>query len=111
MEIDNRKTSTILAALRLWQQTTNRPGALLDIASGFDNAQRGPCEPLTVDEISALCEELNLGEPTIEDLLEAYGEALFKCGQWDRDESEESYDAVHSRAETAKEAVLAAIAK
>ena len=49
---DARELGTILAALRLWQETSNRleDHILADIAG--DN-------PLTNDEIDALCERLN----------------------------------------------------
>jgi hypothetical protein len=60
IRLNDRELATVLAALRYWQQ---------DLA---DNENEGPIipdhfdeevTPLTVDEIEALCERLNVGEP------------------------------------------------
>lgn len=63
-----RETATILAALRLWQETTNRleslPGQtnLKEIATNC-----GKVEPLNDEEIDSLCEAINLPDETSDD--------------------------------------------
>jgi hypothetical protein len=52
---NTRELATVLAALRLWQQTANRhEDPLWNIAT-----DEGTLEPLDEDEIDALCEQLN----------------------------------------------------
>jgi hypothetical protein len=45
-----------------------------------------------------------------EQLLRAYGDAMFDCGEWDREESDERYDDVLARADEAEVALRARIA-
>jgi hypothetical protein len=58
----SRELATVLAALRLWQQTVNRldsdcEDGLADIAT-----DGGAFEPLDEDEIDGLCERINGGD-------------------------------------------------
>lgn len=59
--MDERETNTVLAALRLWQMQRERdlPGGLVEVATNGHTQ-----EPLTDDEIDALCERINT-EPTV----------------------------------------------
>ena len=41
--------------------------------------------------------------------LDAFAEANFECGEWDRNESDEPYDVVHARALKAETAVWGAL--
>jgi hypothetical protein len=45
-----------------------------------------------------------------EQLIRSYGDAMFACGEWEREESDERYDDVLARAEKAEIAVRARIA-
>jgi hypothetical protein len=51
-----RELATVLAALRMWQAGSHEPA---ELSEHFDE-----CEPLSPDEIDALCERLNGGPPT-----------------------------------------------
>ena len=54
----NRELSTILAALRLWQEDCIKTDTIpVDFAGIATNA--GTCTPLTDSEIDDLCETLN----------------------------------------------------
>jgi hypothetical protein len=50
-----RELATVLAALRSWQAGSHEPA---ELSEHFDE-----CEPLSPDEIDALCERLNDGPP------------------------------------------------
>lgn len=54
--MNDREHATVLAALRLWQMQRERdiPGSLMEVATDGHTL-----EPLTDDEIDALCERLN----------------------------------------------------
>jgi hypothetical protein len=56
--LDSRELSTVLAALRLWQRSnhlgSNADPGLFDIATNGDTL-----DPLSADEIDALCERIN----------------------------------------------------
>ena len=58
MELDNRETATVLAALHYWQE---------EVASKYPNtlhfAHFNDCTPLRFDEITALRERLNVAQP------------------------------------------------
>lgn len=61
MELNQKQTDTILAALRLYQQAHNEaagdlPSSILDIA---DNGRDGDESRLTMEEVDELCERLN----------------------------------------------------
>jgi hypothetical protein len=56
MNLDNRQTATVLAALRYWQREGWR-----SVGHEHDIASDGGVEPLTASEIDALCESLNCG--------------------------------------------------
>lgn len=57
VELDDRELGTVLAALRLWQQTTGCHGRdVMEIAT-----DGGTFEELGVDEIDDLCERINTG--------------------------------------------------
>lgn len=57
VSIDDRELSTLLAALRNWQQTYHKPLEIEEIATNG-----GECDPLDNDEIDALCIRINCGE-------------------------------------------------
>ena len=54
MKLDSRELGTVLAALRFWQSMTAIDSRFLAIATNGDQQN-----PLTDDEIDALCERLN----------------------------------------------------
>lgn len=58
MEFDEREASTILAALRLWQETKNREET--DIYDAY--SEQGEIKLLDDIEIDDLCERINCGE-------------------------------------------------
>lgn len=57
MRLDSRENSTVLAALRWWQASVCPSWDAMEIASDGGNI-----EPLTADEIDALCERINSEE-------------------------------------------------
>jgi hypothetical protein len=56
MELNDRELSTILAALRMWQQSTWRKVELENIVTND-----GTVVPLDNAEIDALCQRINTG--------------------------------------------------
>ena len=90
MNMPTRETSTILAALRCYQQHLEEsdeemPSEFRDIAT-----DGGTLVALTSDEIDALCEHLNLGDisprnETLENFARAVLELLEKTPEWDGD--------------------------
>lgn len=52
--LDRRELATVLAALRFWQSAMHVPARFNVIATDGDQI-----EPLTGDEIDALCERIN----------------------------------------------------
>lgn len=79
-----RELGTVLAALRLWQRLNGPPADdLMDIAT-----DGGTLTPLDDDEIDALCERLNGGEPaegpvTMTVLPESHFEPRLSVVVWD----------------------------
>lgn len=58
MKFTNAELAAILAGLRLLQLAVEyRPGTLADVSDVFDCG--GGCVPLTVEEIDALCHNIN----------------------------------------------------
>jgi hypothetical protein len=58
MELTNKETATVLAALRYWQDETRDYPELMDDFDHFEDI-----EPLTDQEINDLCERINLDHP------------------------------------------------
>lgn len=56
LALTNAELATILAALRLWQETLATDGALLALTY----LHFALCDPLSVEAIDTLCERLNL---------------------------------------------------
>ena len=65
IQIDDREFHTVLAALRYWQ----RHGAWQDGAPNDLATNNGDIEALTPNEIDALCERINIGEPAPENAV------------------------------------------
>jgi hypothetical protein len=61
MQLNSRQLGTVLAALRLWQQSRPSNPDLRDIATDF-----GAFQALDVYEIDELCEDLNFA-PTVDE--------------------------------------------
>lgn len=74
---DNRKTATILAALRYWQREgLTSSGHEQDIATDGNTLT-----PLTVTEIDALCEEINVVSSTNPDVARSLVGTLYAALQ------------------------------
>lgn len=60
MQLDQRELATVLAALRYWQRLLERGSSISQqVTSDAIATDDGQVEPLTADEIDALCERIN----------------------------------------------------
>lgn len=51
-----------------------------------------------------------MSRKTIEQLIDAYGNASFECGEWSEGD-EDTYETVHARAQSARNVLLNALRK
>jgi len=80
LNVNNRELAAILAALRVWQEQDAPPARQLDIATDC-----GELEPLSADEIDALCERVNGNDELPGQLVAALERASAACDSEPRD--------------------------
>jgi hypothetical protein len=77
MKLTSRELATVLASLRTFQHEVESKSAT-NILGGWGAEYFHDCEPLTVDEISNLCERINCEDEGIESELMADTERLLE---------------------------------